>query len=131
MLRRHSPLVLTTWATLGGALVLAPIGIAQLVAPGAVDLEASGGVLPIALAVAYSGILAAAIANVVVFQGVRLLGPTRITTIQALVPAMAVVLAYIFLGEPIRIGQVVGGAIIVGGVALTRMASRRPAAARR
>ena len=131
MLRRHSPLVLTTWATLGGALVLAPIGIAQLVAPGAVDLEASGGVLPIALAVAYSGILAAAIANVVVFQGVRLLGPTRITTIQALVPAMAVVLAYIFLGEAIRIGQVVGGAIIVGGVALTRMASRRPVAMRR
>lgn len=130
MLRRHSPLVLTTWATLGGTLVLAPIGLAQLVAPGAVDLEAAGGALPIILAVAYSGLLAAALANLVVFQGVRLLGPTRITTIQALVPAMAVVLAYVFLGEPIRIGQVIGGAIIVGGVALTRMASRRAATVR-
>jgi drug/metabolite transporter (DMT)-like permease len=57
-----------------------------------------------------------------------LLGPTRITTIQALVPAMAVVLAFLVLGEPIRLGQVVGGAIIVGGVALTRYVSRRPAA---
>ncbi len=129
-LRRHSPLILTTWATLGGALVLAPIGLAQLLAPGAVDLEASGGVLPIALAVAYSGLLAAAIANVVVFQGVSLLGPTRVTTIQALVPAMAVVLAFLILGEPIRLGQVVGGVIIVVGVALTRMASRRRTAAR-
>jgi drug/metabolite transporter (DMT)-like permease len=46
-----------------------------------------------------------------------------------LVPALAVVLAFIVLGEPIRIGQVVGGAIIVSGVALTRigdsMAARR------
>jgi drug/metabolite transporter (DMT)-like permease len=130
MLRRHSPLVLTTWASIGGTAVLAPIGLAQLVAPGAVDVEAAGGILPIALAVAYSGILAAALANIVVFQGVRLLGPTRITTIQALVPAMAVVLAYVFLNEPIRLGQVVGGAIIIGGVALTRMASRRAATVR-
>ena len=130
MLRRHSPLVLTTWASIGGTAVLAPIGLAQLLAPGAVDVEAAGGILPIALAVAYSGILAAALANIVVFQGVRLLGPTRITTIQALVPAMAVVLAYVFLNEPIRLGQVVGGAIIIGGVALTRMASRRAATVR-
>ena len=54
----------------------------------------------------------------------RLLGPTHITTIQALVPAFAVVLAFLFLGEPIRPVQVVGGAIIIAGVALTRPASR-------
>ena len=74
---------------------------------------------------AYSGLLAAALANVIVFDGVRLLGPTRISTIQALVPAMAVVLAYLFLGEPIRPAQVIGGAIIVLGVALTRRSSLR------
>jgi drug/metabolite transporter (DMT)-like permease len=50
-----------------------------------------------------------------------------VTTLQSLVPALAVVLAFLFLGEAIRIGQVVGGAIIVGGVALTRWASRHPA----
>jgi drug/metabolite transporter (DMT)-like permease len=42
---------------------------------------------------------------------------------------MAVVMAYFFLGEPIRPAQVVGGLIIVLGVALTRWASMRPAAA--
>ena len=130
MLRRHSPLVLTTWASVGGTLVLAPIGLAQLVAPGAVEVDGAGDLLPIAFAIAYSGLLAAALANIVVFHGVRMLGPTRITTIQALVPAMAVVLAFLILGEPIRIGQVIGGTIIVGGVALTRMASRRPATVR-
>jgi drug/metabolite transporter (DMT)-like permease len=52
-----------------------------------------------------------------------------VITLQSFVPAMAVVMAYFFLGEPIRPAQVVGGLIIVLGVALTRWASMRPAAA--
>lgn len=126
VLRTHSPLVLTTWATIGGTLVLAPVGFGQLLAPGVLGPAQMAAMPQIVFAVAYSGLLAAAIANIVVFNGVRLLGPTRITVIQALVPAMAVVLAYVFLGEPIRLGQVVGGAIILLGVALTRMAYQRP-----
>jgi drug/metabolite transporter (DMT)-like permease len=126
VLRRHSPLVLTTWATIGGTLVLVPVGIAQLLAAGALDQVWAGRLVPVVLAIAYSGVLAAAIANIIVFNGVRLLGPTRVITLQSFVPAMAVVLAFVFLGEPIRPAQVVGGAIIVLGVALTRLASGRP-----
>jgi drug/metabolite transporter (DMT)-like permease len=46
---------------------------------------------------------------------------------QFLVPALAVVLAAIFLSEPIRAGQVVGGVVIVAGVLITRgsLARRR------
>ena len=84
--------------------------------------------MPIVLAIVYSGVLAAAVANVVVFNGVRLLGPTRVITLQSFVPPMAVVLAFVFLHEPIRPAQVVGGLIIVLGVALTRRASVRPVA---
>lgn len=131
VLRRHSPLVLTTWAAIGGTLALAPIGIGQLLAPGALGPDQAAALVPIALAVAYSGLLAAAFANVIIFNGVRLLGPTRITAMQSLVPALAVVLAFLFLAEPIRAGQVAGGAIIVAGVALTRFGSRRPTFVRR
>jgi drug/metabolite transporter (DMT)-like permease len=127
VLRRHSPLVLTTWATIGGTIVLIPPGIAQLAAPGALGPEQAERLVPIVLAVAYSGVLAAAVANVVVFNGVRLLGPTRVITLQSFVPPMAVVLAFLFLHEPIRPAQVVGGLIIVLGVALTRRAVARPA----
>ena len=130
ILRKHSPLVLTTWATVGGTIVLFPPGMLQLLAPGALDVVVAGRAIPVVLAIAYSGILAAAIANVVVFNGVRLLGPTRVITLQSFVPAMAVVLAYVFLGEPIRPAQVVGGAIIVAGVGLTRWASTRPGVGR-
>ena len=130
VLRRHSPLVLTTWATIGGTLVLAPVGIGQLLAPGTLGPEQAAALPSILFAIAYSGLLAAALANVVVFQGVGLLGPTRVMTLQSLVPAMAVVLAFLFLHEPIRPVQVLGGGIIILGVALTRLASRGPVAAR-
>ena len=127
VLRHHSPLVLTTWATVGGTLVLIPPGIAQLAALGAMGPEQAERLVPVLLAIVYSGVLAAAVANVVVFNGVRLLGPTRVITLQSFVPPMAVVLAFVFLHEPIRPAQVVGGLIIVLGVALTRLASTRPA----
>jgi drug/metabolite transporter (DMT)-like permease len=122
ILRRHSPLVTTTWAIIAGTVFVAPLGIAQLVAA-----DVSGGLadvgVPVLLALLYSGTLAAGFANVIVFHGVKLLGPTRVTALQFLVPALAVVMAAIFLGEPIRPIQVVGGAIILGGVALLRRGS--------
>jgi len=115
VLRRHSPLAATTWAIVAGTLFIAPVGIAQLATS---DLGGVG--LPVGLAIVYSGALAAGLANVVVFHGLKLLGPTRVTALQALIPALAVVLAAVFLGEAIRPAQVLGGVVILGGVALLR-----------
>ena len=128
VMRRQSPLVLTTWASIGGTVALAPVGLGQLLSPGALGPVQAANLPIIIFSVAFSGLLAAALANVVVFQGVRLLGPTRIMALQSLVPAMAVVLAAIFLSEPIRPVQVVGGGIIILGVALIRLASGGPVA---
>jgi len=118
ILRRHSPLVTTTWAIVAGTLFIAPLGIAQLATS---DL---GGVGPSAiLAIIYSGTIAAGVATVVVFHGVKLLGPTRVSALQSLVPALAVVMAAVFLGEAIRPGQLIGGAVILAGIALLRRGS--------
>jgi len=124
VLRRHSPLMTTTWAIVAGMLFLAPLGTAQLISSGeggalAASL-AAGTLLAVVLAILYAGTLAAGTANVVIFHAIKLVGPTRITALQSLVPAMAVVLAAIVLGEPIRAGQVVGGVVIVLGVAILR-----------
>ena len=83
------------------------------------------------LAIIYSGTLAAGFANVIVFHGVKLLGPTRVNALQFLVPALAVGMAAIFLDEPIRPIQLVGGAIILAGVALLRRGSWPAVGARR
>ena len=115
VLRRHSPLVASTWAIVFGTIFMAPVGIAQL----ATTDPATIGI-PVILAVVYAGTLAAGISNVVVFHGLKLLGPTRVTAFQFLVPALAVVLAAVFLGEPIRQVQVLGGVVILAGVALLR-----------
>ncbi len=115
-LRRYSPLRATTWATVAGTLVLAPIAASQLAT---VDVATvlTPGVLG---AVLYSGFLAAGIANVIVSNSIKVVGPTRTAAYQFLVPALAVVLAFLFLSEPIRVGQVVGGLVIVAGVLITR-----------
>ncbi len=115
ILRRHSPLVTTTWAIVAGTVFMAPIGIAQLASS---DLSGFGW--PVVLAILYSGTLAAGFANVIVFHAVKLLGPTRVTALQFLVPALAVVMAAVFLAEPIRPIQVIGGLVILAGVALLR-----------
>jgi drug/metabolite transporter (DMT)-like permease len=114
-LGRHTPLRATTWATVAGTIVLAPVAIVQLASAGLteVPVDAIGAVL-------YSGFLAAGVSNVIVQNGVKVIGPTRTSAFQFLVPALAVVFAFLFLAEPIRPGQVLGGLVIVAGVLITR-----------
>ena len=113
--RRHSPLRATAWATVSGTLVLAPLAVVQLASMDRIPLG-----LDVLGAILYSGMLAAGVSNVIVLNGVKVVGPTRTAALQFLVPALAVVLAFVFLREEIRPGQVLGGAIILGGVLITR-----------
>ena len=125
VLRHVDPLTATTWTVLGGLLFLLPFGAADIVTapPSAVPLAALAAIF-------YSGALAAGVANVLVFNAVKLIGPTRASSMQLLVPAGAVALGAVFLGEPVGPAQVVGGVVIVLGVATTRRASVMPASLR-
>jgi drug/metabolite transporter (DMT)-like permease len=119
VLRQHSPLQTTAWAMAGGSLVLLVPGLIQAAGAhwSAVDPAAWGGLL-------YSALIPAGVSNVVVFHAIRLLGPTRITALQFLVPFATVVIAFIVLSEAIRTEQLIGGAVIVAGVAVTRIGAR-------
>jgi drug/metabolite transporter (DMT)-like permease len=119
ILRRHSPIRTAAWAMVGGCLVLLLPGLRQASSTqwGAVDGTAWAGLL-------YSAILAAGLANVLVFNAIRLLGPTRVTAFQFLVPFIAVILGALLLGERVRPEQVAGGIVIVLGVMLTRGGER-------
>jgi drug/metabolite transporter (DMT)-like permease len=115
ILRRHSPLRTTAWAMVGGTLLLAIPGVAQGVG---VDWSS---IQPDAWAgLAFAALIPAGIANVLVFAAIRLLGPTRISAYQFLVPFIAVLLGATFLAEPMRVEQILGGIIIVLGVVITR-----------
>ncbi|HET9680768.1 MAG TPA: DMT family transporter [Candidatus Limnocylindrales bacterium] len=115
VLRRHSPLRTTAWAMVGGSIVLLLPGLwqASTTSWSAVEPGAWAGLL-------YSSLIPAGIANVLVFNGIRLLGPTRITAWQFLVPFVAVVIAFVVLGEQIQPAEVAGGLVIIVGVAMSR-----------
>jgi drug/metabolite transporter (DMT)-like permease len=115
VLRRHSPLRTTAWAMVGGSIVLLVPAIVQGVG---VDYRAVG--LDAWAGLAFSAFIPAGVANVVVFSAIKLLGPTRITAFQFLVPFMAVLMGAAFLSEPVRVDQLLGGVIIVLGVAIAR-----------
>jgi drug/metabolite transporter (DMT)-like permease len=124
VLRRHSPLKTATWAIGLGCLGMLPIALWQ-----ASSFDPSHiGAGTIGLFV-FSSVLAAAAANVVMFEAVKVLGPTRTMLFQFLVPAFAVALAAIFLGESIVLGQLLGGAVIVVGILVSR-SSQSPRAPR-
>ena len=113
--RRYSPLRATTWATVAGTAVLAPLAVIQLASLDRIPLG-----IDVVGAILYSGFLAAGVSNVIVLNGVKVVGPTRTAALQFLVPPLAVGLAFLFLRESIRPGQILGGAIILAGVLITR-----------
>ncbi len=125
MLRRVDPLQATAWAVFGGTMLLLPLGAAEVLTspPPALTLAAVAGLV-------YSGALAAGTANVLVFNAIRLVGPSRVTVTQFLVPAGAVLLGAVFLSEPVGLAQILGGAVIVLGVWLTRRRTVIPARVR-
>lgn len=122
---RIDPLRATTWTVIAGAALLVPLGLAEAATRPAVVITPA-----VIGAVLYSGILAAGVANVFVLIAIRYVGPTRTTAMQLLLPAGAVVLGAMFLSEPIGLPQVVGGAVIVLGVWLTRRSSILPSSMR-
>ena len=115
VLRRHSPLKTATWAIGLGCLGMLPIALWQLSTFDPSHMNA--GTLGL---YAFCALLAAAAANVVMFEAVKVLGPTRTMLFQFLVPAFAVALAAIFLGESIVLGQILGGSVIVLGILVSR-----------
>ncbi len=121
LLATLSPLRLTTWAILAGTVVMAIPGVVQLGGAGTAWLTPAA-----VAALIYSGIIAGGLANVVVFRAIALVGPSRVANLQLLVPALTVLLAAAILGEPILVGQVVGGVVIVAGIVIARRAPLGP-----
>jgi drug/metabolite transporter (DMT)-like permease len=121
VLTRHSPLRMTTWAIGLGMLWMIPLAALQLPA---FDPRALTPQLAAVMAFAVLG--SAALANTLMIHAVSVLGPARSMSITFLVPAVAVVLAYLLLGESIQLAQVLGGVVIVAGIAITRQGGLLP-----
>lgn len=76
--------------------------------------------------VLYQGLLGA-VAHVWWYRAVDVVGPSRAAILMNLQPALGVTLAALLLAEPIGRWEILGGALVLGGVALTTLRiGRRP-----
>jgi drug/metabolite transporter (DMT)-like permease len=118
------PIVLVTGSTIAGALMLAPVSIAQ--APGSFP----GWELWVAVAVL--GIGGMALGQFVYYVLLEQHGSTKAALVTYLLPGMALVLGIVFLDEPLTVAAVAGLALVLLGVGLgsgmLRTARRRQTA---
>jgi drug/metabolite transporter (DMT)-like permease len=117
------PLVAAAGVMLMGSLIMLPVG-----APGAAAQLASAPVAPLAALIAL-GIVATAIATVVFLTLVSVAGPSFTSFINYLIPVWALVMGVLFLGEEPTPSSILALALILGGIALSEVGSRRMIAA--
>jgi len=118
-LRGLSPIAATTYSSLFGATVLgvgAAFEFPQLTTE-MVTWKNAGAIL-------YLGSFGSALAFIWFSEGVKRIGPARTVVFTNLVPVFGVLLGYLVLAEPILISMVVGGAIVITGVAVTNQAKK-------
>ena len=73
------------------------------------------------LAVLYAGALSIGVAYLLWYNGVRRVGNTRTAVYSNLVPVLALAVAWWWLGETPTARQLLGAAVIIGGVTLARL----------
>jgi len=109
-----SPIAATTYAALWGLVLLAAASVVQTDASdwAAVDWAELG-------LIAYLGVFGTVIGFIWYYQGVKQLGAAQAAVFNNLVPVFGILLSAVVLSEPILISMVVGGVLVVLGVALT------------
>jgi drug/metabolite transporter (DMT)-like permease len=118
VLKRTEPLAGAMWVSLFAAL-----GLAIYAVVGG-DLQSPDGLRQWAPMFGMGAATAGAF--VCLFAGLRRLGPVRTAVVAATEPLAASVLAFLFLGEPIRPGVVGGGVLILAGAIAASLARAAP-----
>lgn len=85
---------------------------------GLTDISPSRAQLGPVLALVVLGVFAAGVGNVFFWKTLRLGGPVLTATTHQTVPLVAVTIGALVLGEPMKLGQLIGAALVLGGLAL-------------
>ena len=121
LLGRHDLLALTAATSLVGT-----VGLTPFVRTSTLDTVVDATASEVALLL-YLGVLATLLGYVLWNTGLKGLGPTGTVTYAYAIPPLALAFGAIFLDEPVTIWLVLGGALVVGGIAAAQ-GVRRPAA---
>ena len=118
--KRRGVLEMTAWTLWAGLPAIVLMGVPDLVRTdwAAVSLGAWLGIL-------YAGVFAIAIAYLLWYRGVRIIGQSRTSVYQNLVPVVALVAAWLWLAETPTPPQLLGAGVILAGVVVARRSPAR------
>jgi drug/metabolite transporter (DMT)-like permease len=122
LMKRHSPLYVTGVTMAIGGLPYAVMLLPEVLRVDWLHLSAYTLV-----ALPLSALLALCLSYLIWYAGVQRIGPARTSIYSNVVPLVGMLVARVWLGEPITPAKIAGAAAIVGGVVLTRL--HRPAVA--
>jgi probable blue pigment (indigoidine) exporter len=111
--RADGPIATTSWQLIAGGLVVIPFAVLFEGAPPHLDLPAIGGFV-------YVGLVATALAFTAWFTGLRHLSAATVGLIGLLNPVTGVLLGVLVSGEVLTVRQVLGLALVLGGITLSR-----------
>ncbi len=119
LMKRYSPLKVTTMAMLSGTFFLDLCSIPALLAQDWAIVSWKGW-----LGLAFSGSMGIALAYIIWNMGVGKVGGARTAVYSNLVPVVGLITAWLTLGEHIFLLQIVGAVVIFVGIYLTRSGRR-------
>lgn len=112
---RLSGINVGAYSLAGGALFVTAIGI-----PSMLTTDWTGVTRDVWAAMVYSGIGALVVGNLIWYHGVSRIGPTRVSMFSNLQPLVALVVAWLALGEVPTVWQGLGAGSIMTGLIITR-----------
>jgi len=119
LLNRMSPLKFSTLTLAAGSLIYLVVAAPNLKAQAWASVPAASW-----LSLAYSGLFAIVLGYVFWYTSIKEVGNSKTAIYNNLTPVMAVLFACLVLGERIKSAQILGAAVILAGVYLTRTGDR-------
>jgi drug/metabolite transporter (DMT)-like permease len=124
LIERHSPLFVTGVTFVVGTVPYVIVSLPALLAVRWADLSAY-----VYVSVVLSALLALCVSYLIWYTAIQAIGVARTSVYSNLVPIAAMIVAALWLGEPITVIKVSGAAAVLTGLWLTRLGRRPPAAA--
>lgn len=115
LIDRHGSVRVTAWTLWVGTVGIVIAGFPAVMNTSWERL--SGGAWA---SIAYAGVLSIGLAYMIWYYGVGVLGNTRTSTYSNLTPIVAVLSAWVMLGDRPKLLQVLGAAVIIGGVTIAQ-----------
>lgn len=112
--RKYSTLAVMAASMVFGTILLVAIGLPDLARQSWALSPAAWGQL------AYAALGAGSLGYLFWYEGIRRIGPTRVSAYSYLIPVLGVWMAVAFLNEPFGARHLIGATVTITGVALTR-----------